>query len=229
MRFRPTTYYGPDSGIGILLRECFSSPKRVGIVGLGAGTLAAYGQAGDTFRFYEINPQVVDAARSLFTYLRETQAKVEIVAGDARISLEQDHSPRFDVLAIDAFSGDAIPVHLLTIEAARLYLAHLNPGGALGFHVSNDYLDLAPVVRDLAQSLGSSAIVVHNHGDDDTMILPADWVIVTNNQEVLDNPAIQLRAERINLHPGLHLWTDNFNNLFQILKRPSLVTRPSPQ
>lgn len=222
MRFRPTTYYGPDSGIGILLRESFHSPKRVGVIGLGVGTVAAYGQHGDVFRFYEINRQVVDAARSLFTYLGETPAKVEIVVGDGRLSLEQDHSPPFDVLAIDAFSGDAIPVHLLTIEAARLYQKHLKPGGAMAFHISNDYLDLAPVVRDLAQTLGYRAVVVHSHGDDDSLILPADWVLVTNNQEILDNYAIQMRSERIDSRPGLRLWTDNFNNLVGILKAPRL-------
>ncbi|HWF48523.1 MAG TPA: fused MFS/spermidine synthase, partial [Bryobacteraceae bacterium] len=222
MRFRPTTYYGPDSGIGILLRECFSGPKRVGIIGLGVGTIAAYGRPGDTFRFYEINPQVVDAARSLFTYLRETPAKVQVVVGDGRLSLEQDHSPPFDVLAIDAFSGDAIPVHLLTIEAARLYQTHLKAGGAMAFHVSNDYLDLAPVVGDLAQALGYRAIVVHNNGEDDGLILPADWVLVTNNPEILDNPAIQLHSEPIDSRPGLRLWTDNFNNLVGILKTPRL-------
>jgi hypothetical protein len=222
MRFRPTTYYGPDSGIGILLRECFPAPKRVGIIGLGVGTIAAYGRPGDTFRFYEINQQVVDAAQALFTYLRETPAKVEIAVGDGRLSLQQDHSPPLDVLAIDAFSGDAIPVHLLTIEAARLYQTHLKPGGAMAFHVSNDYLDLAPVVRDLAQSLGYRSIVVHNHGDEDSLTLPADWVIVTNNPEVLGNPAIQMRAERIDDRPGLRLWTDNFNNLAEILKTPHL-------
>lgn len=222
MRFRPTTYYGPDSGIGILLRECFPSPKRVGIIGLGVGTIAAYGQPGDTFRFYEINPQVVDAARSLFTYLRETPAKVQVIVGDGRLSLQQDHSPPLDVLAIDAFSGDAIPVHLLTIEAARLYQKHLKPNGAMAFHVSNDYLDLAPVVRDLARALGYQAVVVHNHGDDDTLVLPADWVVVTNNPEILDNPAIQLRSEPIDSRPGLRLWTDNFNKLVDILKTPHL-------
>jgi hypothetical protein len=222
MRFRPTTYYGPDSGVGILLRECFHTPKRVGIIGLGVGTIAAYGQPGDTFRFYEINQQVVDAAQSLFTYLRETSARVEIAVGDGRLSLAQDQSPPLDVLAIDAFSGDAIPVHLLTIEAARLYKSHLKPGGALAFHVSNDYLDLAPVVRDLARALGYRSVVVHNHEDDDNLILPADWVLVTNNPEILSNPAIQLRSEHIDERPGLRLWTDNFNNLVEILKTPHL-------
>ena len=219
MRFRPTTYYGPESGIGILLRECYAPPKRVGIIGLGVGTIAAYGQPGDTFRFYEINPQIVTAAQTLFTYLRETSAKVEIVVGDGRLSIQQDHSPPLDVLAIDAFSGDSIPIHLLTIEAVKLYQKHLKPGGAMAFHVSNDYLDLAPVVRDLARALGYHAILVHNHGDDDNLVLPADWVVVTNNVSVLNNPAIQLHSENIAERPR-RLWTDSFSNLAQILKTP---------
>ena len=127
-RQRPTTYYGPDSGIGIVLRECFTNPKRVGIVGLGAGTIAAYGKPGDIFRFYDINQQVIDIARSLFFYLRESRAQIDTVLGDARLSLERETAPPFDVLALDAFSGDAIPVHLLTREAVALYTRRLEAG-----------------------------------------------------------------------------------------------------
>ncbi len=119
-RFQPTTYYGPDSGIGIVLRECFTSPKRVGIVGLGVGTIAAYGKPGDVFRFYEINRQVVDISESLFFYLRETHADIEIIEGDARLSLERENAPPYDVLALDAFSGRCDSVHLLTKEAVAL-------------------------------------------------------------------------------------------------------------
>ncbi|MBV9295369.1 MAG: fused MFS/spermidine synthase, partial [Acidobacteriaceae bacterium] len=120
-RLRPTTYYGPDSGVGIVLRECFPAPKHVGIVGLGVGTVAAYAKQGDTFRFYEINRQVADIAESLFFYLREAHGAMRIVEGDARLSLERETGPPFDVLVLDAFSGDAIPVHLLTKEAIELY------------------------------------------------------------------------------------------------------------
>ena len=222
LRFRPTTYYGPDSGIGIVLRECFSAPKRVGIVGLGVGTIAAYGQPGDTFRFYEINPQVIDAAQSLFFYLRETHARVETVLGDARLSLELETALPFDVLALDAFSGDAIPVHLLTKEAVRLYLKHLKPNGVLAFHVSNDYLDLAPVVRKLADAIGYQAVLVRNHENDDELVLPADWVLVTNNPSVLDNPAVKLHSEAIAPSSGLRPWTDNYSSLLQILKAPPM-------
>ncbi len=221
-RSRPTTYYGPDSGVGILLREGFSQPKRVGLIGLGAGTLAAYGHSGDEFQFYEINSQVVDIAQALFFYLRESDAKISTSIGDGRLSLEREHSPPFDVLVIDAFSGDAIPVHLLTREAVALYLRHLTLQGVIAFHVSNDFLDLAPVVGQLAADAGYQAVLVHNHEDSDEAILPADWVVVTNNQAVLHNPAITVHARAIVSRPGLRLWTDDYNNLLSVLKTPEL-------
>jgi SAM-dependent methyltransferase len=220
LRYRPTTYYGPDSGIGIVLRECFTGPKRVGIVGLGVGTTAAYGQAGDTFRFYDINPQVIDAAQSLFFYLRETHARVEIVTGDARLSLERETEAPFNVLALDAFSGDAIPVHLLTREAVALYLRRLKANGVLAFHVSNDYLDLAPVVRQLADDAGYKSVLVRNHENDDELVLPADWVLVTNNSGVLTNAAVKLHWEPIAARPDLRIWTDDYSSLVPILKTP---------
>jgi SAM-dependent methyltransferase len=221
-RFRPTAYYGPDSGIGIVLRECFSGPKRVGIVGLGVGTLAAYGRSGDTFRFYEINHQVTEIAQSLFYYLRESQARIQVVEGDARLSLESDSSPPFDVLALDAFSGDAIPVHLLTEQAMALYVNHLKPGGVLAFHVSNDYLDLAPVIRQLAERAGYRAVLVRNHREESESILAADWVLVTRNSTVLENPAVTVHSKPIAERPGLRPWTDQYNNLLQILKTPEI-------
>jgi SAM-dependent methyltransferase len=221
-RMRPITYYGPDSGVGILLRECFPLPKRVGVIGLGTGSLAVYGQPGDTFRFYEINSQVIEIAQSLFFYTRETPAHVEIVEGDARLSLQRESIPRFDVLALDAFSGDAIPVHLLTREAVALYLRHLKPDGALAFHVSNNYLDLAPVVAQLAAEIHYHAIEVKNHADPEELILPAEWVLVTRNESVLANTAIKLHAQPIAARAGIRPWTDDFNNLLEILKPPRL-------
>lgn len=221
LRSRPTSYYGPDSGIGIVLRECFPSPKRVGIVGLGVGTIAAYGERGDTFRFYDINPQVIDIARSLFFYLGETRARVEIVEGDARLALERDTSPAFDVLALDAFSGDAIPVHLLTEEALALYIEHLKPNGAIAFHVSNNFLDLAPVVRQLANRAGYQAVLLTNDESDDELILHSDWVLVTNNRDVLDNPGVQAHVEDIESRTGLRPWTDRYSSLLQVLTPPS--------
>jgi SAM-dependent methyltransferase len=222
-RMRPITYYGPDSGVGILLRECFPLPKRVGVIGLGTGSLAVYGQRGDMFRFYEINSQVIEIAQSLFFYTRETPAHVEIVEGDARLSLQRESTtPAFDVLALDAFSGDAIPVHLLTREAVALYLRHLKPGGVLAFHVSNNYLELAPVVAQLAEEVHYGVVEVMNHADPDNLVLPAEWVLVTRNESVLANTAIKLHAQPIASRAGRRPWTDDFNNLLEILKAPRL-------
>jgi SAM-dependent methyltransferase len=221
----PTTYYGPDSGIGIALRECLpSGPRRVGVVGLGAGTLAAYGRAGDTFIFYELNPQVITIANALFFFTRESAAHVEIVEGDARLSLERERTP-FDLLVLDAFSGDAIPVHLLTREALAVYLRLLKPGGVIAFHVSNVYLDLAPVVRQLAEQAGYQAVQVKNHEDADNKVLASDWVLVTNNEAILENGAIRLHSVPIARRDGIRPWTDGFNNLLEIVKWPDSARR----
>jgi len=222
MRRHATTYYGPESGIGILLRECFDGPKRVGIVGLGAGTVAVYGRADDRFRFYELNTQVIDLAKSLFSYIRESPAAITIVPGDARLSLARDASPPFDVLALDAFSGDAIPVHLLTREAVELYRKHLRPNGVLAFHVSNDFLDLGPVVKQLADSVQMHSILTRNHANPEDRTLASDWILVTNNQAVLDNASLKVHMEPVLAKAGLRTWTDGYNNLLQILKTPSI-------
>jgi len=215
---RPLTYYGRDSGVGIVLRECLpNAPRRVGVVGLGTGTLAAFGRPGDTFVFYELNPQVITIANSLFWFIRQSPAKVQIVAGDARLSLQREHEP-FDLLVLDAFSGDAIPVHLLTRESLALYLRLLKPNGVIAFHVSNHYLALAPVVQQLAQQAGYPAVLVSNHADTDDNISAADWVLVTKNPAVLDNAAIRLHSSPIENRPGLRPWTDSFNNLIEIVR-----------
>jgi SAM-dependent methyltransferase len=222
LRQQATTYYGPSSGIGILLRECFRGPKRVGVVGLGAGTLAAYGQSGDNFRFYEINQQVIDIARALFFYLRETRARLQIVPGDARLSLQRDTAAPFDVLVLDAFSGDAIPVHLLTAQAISLYKQHLKTDGVLAFHVSNDYLDLAPLVEALAHHAGHQAVLVTNPDDEEALVLESEWVLVTDNMAILKNPDIELHEKPIARRNHLRLWTDDYNDLIELVKTPRI-------
>ena len=221
-RSRPTTYYGRDSGIGILLRECFGGHKRVGVVGLGVGTLGAYAQPGDSFEFFEINPQMAEIAQTLFYYLRDMPAKGQIVIGDGRLSLEKEQGDPFDVLVLDAFSGDAIPMHLLTREAILLYLRHLRPEGVLAFHVSNNYLDLAPVVGQLAAMSRYKSVLVHSHADIDEGTLSSDWVLVTNNAEVMENPSIRVNSRPISPRKGLRPWTDDYNNLLQVFKTPEL-------
>jgi SAM-dependent methyltransferase len=223
---RPLTYYGRDSGIGIVLRECLpETPRRVGVVGLGTGTLAAFGRRGDTFIFYELNPQVITIANALFFFLRQSQAHVEIVEGDARLSLQKERD-RFDLLALDAFSGDAIPVHLLTREALALYLRLLKPNGVIAFHVSNHYLALAPVVRQLANDAGYQAVQVTNHDDPDNTVYASDWVLVTNNPMVLENGAIRLHSSPIAGREDLRPWTDSFNNLMQIVRWSNESKKP---
>jgi hypothetical protein len=214
----PTTYFAPHSGVGLAIREKQTAGSiRVGVIGLGAGTIAAYGRAGDSYRFYEINPLVPVIARSMFSFLRDSQAHVEIVMGDARVSLEKEAPENFDVLAVDAFSGDAIPVHLLTREAVQLYFHHLKPNGILAVHVSNNYLDLESVVGLEALIAGKMARAVVSAGNVPRDALAAVWVLVTSpatgfgedimNRSVDPQPAWDLR-----------LWTDDYSNVFQILK-----------
>jgi hypothetical protein len=217
-RKQPTTYYSVDSGIGLTLRYCCSGPKRVGVIGLGTGTLAAYGKPGDYFRFYEINPEVVTIAKSLFTYLRESPARSDIVLGDARLSLEQESPQQFDVLAVDAFSGDAIPVHLLTKEAVALYLRHLKLNGILAIHTSNSFLALDPVAKKLAEAFDYPAISILNAADDDQCISIADWVLITRNKTFLNQEIVVRQQQPTASIAGLRLWTDDYNNLFEILR-----------
>lgn len=214
----PTTYYGPLSGIGLALGACCTGPKRVGVVGLGAGTLAAYGAPGDVFRFYEINPQVIALARSRFSFLHDSRARIEIAEGDARLSLERESPQRFDVLAVDAFSGDAIPVHLLTKEAFAVYQRHLAPDGILAIHVSNQYLDLAPAVLRVAAASGLSAAKIQSSRDDSIAVSSSTWVLVTNNRDVLSRPAIANSTVPFG-DCKVGLWTDDYNNLLEVLIR----------
>jgi hypothetical protein len=222
VRNRPTTYYGPDSGIGIVLRECYPSPKSVGVVGLGVGTLAAYGNAGDDFRFYEINPQVVNIAEGLFYFLRQSPAEKRIEIGDGRLLLERDRGSRFDVLILDAFSGDAIPVHLLTREAFQLYRERLKPGGTIAFHVSNQYLDLAGIVQQLAQQQGFQSVLVRSHEDIMALVDAADWMLVTSNPGVLENESVRRRAQAIIPRKNKRPWTDSYSNLLEAFRPLSI-------
>ncbi|QNI36620.1 fused MFS/spermidine synthase [Edaphobacter albus] len=219
----PTTYYAPDSGIGLALRFCCNArPKNIGVIGLGAGTLAAYGQRGDHIRFYEINPNVEPIARNLFTYIRDTFASVTVVPGDARTSLATElasGSPqRFDVLAVDAFSGDAIPLHLLTREALQLYLSHLAPNGILAFHVSNQYLDLAPELALLANSAHLEARDVITSSAEARGEFRAEWILMTADPTFFTQPELTGFADPIYIKPGLRLWTDDYSSLLPIFQ-----------
>src|SRR5208283_1854052 len=204
----PTTYYTQSSGIGRAIESLHPSltPLKVGIIGLGAGTIATYGSTGDIYRFYDINPAVVGIARRQFTFLSKSDATIEIALGDARLSLEREAPQGFDVLAIDAFSSDAIPVHLITIEALSIYRRHMKPGGIIAFHVTNRYLNLAPVVQQLATAAGLHAVLVADDGDE-ALASRSDWVLVSNSAEALDRKPIDEAAEPIAAHRDWRLWT----------------------
>jgi hypothetical protein len=214
----PTTYYGPNTGIGVTIREKQKKGAiRIGVVGLGTGTVAAYGRLGDYIRYYEINPLVLNIAHTQFYFLPNCKAKLDVAMGDARLSMERESPQNFDVLAVDAFSSDSIPVHLLTKEAMELYFHHLQPNGILAVHISNRYLNLQPVLAGETQALGKIARVIDTEDDEDTDVFGATWVLITS-------PATGFQGEELtNTAPlapkvSVRLWTDDYSNLFKILK-----------
>ncbi len=219
-RMEPTTYYGPSSGAGriINVKRENADAMRVGVVGLGAGTLAVYGRKGDTYRFYEINPQVIDLAKTEFSFLGSSAASIETLLGDARLTMERESAQRYDVLAIDAFSSDSIPTHLMTHQAMGVYLKNMKPDGVIAFHVTNRFLNLAPVVKRIADEHGLHTVLIVDDASDDDDLAKTDWVLVSRSAAALAHPQISESAFNIREIPGLRLWTDSFNNLFKILK-----------
>ena len=216
-RSRPTAYYCPDSGIGRLLAAHPGEPARkIGIVGLGVGTMAAYGRAGDEVRIYEINDQVVDLARDEFSYLKDTPARVSILLGDGRLTLDSEPPQNFDVLAIDAFSGDSVPMHLLTLEAMQGYARHLKPGGVLALHITNTYLDLRPVVSAAASCIGRRACLIENWpGEDDSLCRRSQWAILVPRYA---SPSYLAGGRFLNPDSTFRPWTDDYSNLYSILR-----------
>jgi SAM-dependent methyltransferase len=215
-----TTYYHDKSGIGAAIRSKQARPVRVGVIGLGTGTIAAYGRRGDLYRFYEIDSRVIQIAQTEFTYLPDSEARIELALGDARLNLEREAPQELDVLAVDAFSSDAIPVHLITREALGAYLRHLRPGGIVAFHVSNRFLELVPVVARLAKENGAHAVLVDDNPDeDDAMRSTSDWVLVSRDAAALGHKEIaDAGAVPAEDRPQWRTWTDDYSNLVQILK-----------
>lgn len=219
-RREPTSYYARSSGIGIVLQAAGKrGPLRVGVIGLGAGTLAAYGRAGDYYTFYDINPLVVRIAHEQFSFLQDSPAHTEIVQGDARLSLERQAAQRFDVLAVDAFSGDSIPIHLLTREAFALYFRHLNPDGVLAVHISNRFLDLQPVVEAGAATFTKQALLIENDSKKSEGVYSSTWVLIGNRNGLMADPAILQAGEELAGEDALQLWTDDYSSLLRVLKK----------
>ncbi len=223
----PTTYFSPDSGVGILLTHYpkDNQPAKVAVLGLGIGTLAAYGEAGDEYRLYEINQIAIDLAEGeggYFSFLEDSQADIEVVPGDARISLENEYkangSHQFDVIVLDTFSSDSVPVHLVTKQAFDLYLANLKPDGVIAANISNQHIDLQPVFYQIAQEFGLTILRIDNIPDEPNEYLSI-WMLMSKNPESLNIPEIQARAQTYeNYSTNVALFTDDYSNLFQILR-----------
>lgn len=227
-RTRTSTYYVEDSGVGLLL---LNHPKRgqglrVGALGLGLGTVAAYAQDGDVYRMYEINPVVVDLAEGedgYFTFLDDSKADITVITGDARIALEQElakgQPQNFDVLVLDTFSSDSIPVHLITKEAFALYLENLAPNGVIAVHISNRHLDLQPVLWQLAQEFSLNMVRISRTVESEEDGYPSEWILLTDDPNLLEIPAIASYASTYDgYETSIRLWTDDYSNLFQILR-----------
>jgi len=214
---RPTMYYNWHSGVGLTLKHFRNGePKRVGLVGLGCGTLAAYGRPGDYYRFYEINPDVAIIAEEHFSFLADCEARHNVILGDARVSMEREPDQDFDVLVLDAFSGDAIPTHLLTKEAFAIYQRHVMSDGVIAVHVSNRHLDLKPVVERLAREFGLSSVRIVT--DRHTLhIAPSHWILVSANRQFLESAEIREHAKPAAHDIEFPLWTDQYNNVVQLL------------
>jgi len=218
-RNEPVTYFCPQSGIGRAMRAQQGAPRRIGILGLGIGTLAAYGRPGDVIRIYEINPLVLEIAHRDFTYLRDTRAKIEVAMGDGRLSLESEPSQQFDLLVMDAFSGDSVPVHLITSEAFRLYLRHLKPGGILAVNMTNSYLDLEPVVERAAAAVGKAAYSYQYEADpSDNVCFSCSWALIMDPATMAAHPGLERGGQLLAPHLKFRAWTDDFSNMVSILK-----------
>ena len=231
MRRWPTSYYAAQSGVGLAIEhhprrratKAADQSLRIGVVGLGAGTVAALGQAGDSIHFYDINPDVIDIAQEYFYYLQDTPAAWDIVEGDARLVLEAEvidqGRQRFDVLVMDAFSSDAIPMHLLTAECTAMYWKHLKPDGILAVNISNRNVDLRPVIRAMAEGSGKEARLCDSSEDKKRGIFAASWALITDNEAFLNTPEVQSSVSPIPADVEPVVWTDDYGSLWQVLRK----------
>ena len=204
---------GPSPGFS----KAAQGPLRVGVIGVGVGTLVSYGRKDDYFRLYDIDPLVIDIARKNFSFLARTPAATEVVLGDARVQLEREPAQQFDVLLIDAFSGDSVPIHLLTYEAFAQYFRHLKPNGVLAVHITNRFLDLRPVVKTAANRFAKEVRMVDSESIDGTLVLRSNWALLSNDAAFFRSPQLA-SAKLIADRPGFQPWKDDYSSIFSILK-----------
>lgn len=219
LRHQPTTYYSRHSGAGLTYAVLAAKgPIKMGVIGLGTGTMAAYGRKGDQIRYYEIDPKVIRLAHTEFTYIDDSLANVDIVEGDARLMLAAEPDQQFDMLVVDAFSSDAIPTHLLTREAFQLYWRHLKPDGVLAMHVSNHYLDLGPVVELGNQGLGKDIwqVLCTENEPQDTEPYNSTYILVSSRKDFFTAKQFDQRLSTITMPAKLKMWTDEYTTLWPI-------------
>jgi SAM-dependent methyltransferase len=216
LRREPISYFGPGAGIAKALDFYSGRPRRVGIIGLGVGSFTAWGRAGDYFRIYELDPDVVKIAREQFWYLSDSPAKIDVVVGDGRLNMERDAPQNFDLISIDAFSSGSIPIHLLTREALQAYRRHLAPGGVIVYNVTNRFVNLAPQLKLVAEAEGLKILLIDNDATEDKYS-GTSYVLVSDNAKLLADKRF---ADAVTIEPikGLETWTDSFNNLFKVVR-----------
>ena len=216
LRREPISYFGPGSGIAKALAFYEGRPRRVGVIGLGVGVFMAWGKPGDYFRIYELDPDVVKIAREQFWYLSDSPAKIEVVTGDGRLNMERDPPQQFDLISVDAFSSGSIPIHLLTREALLAYKRHLAPGGVIVYNVTNRFVNLAPVLKLVAEAEGMKILQIDDDPKEDKYS-GTSYVLVTDNPKLLADKRFE---DAVDIAPikGLEAWTDGYNNLFKVVK-----------
>jgi spermidine synthase len=217
----PTAYFCEEEGLGVTFRALPAKTNRnIGVVGLGAGTLATYARTGDHLRFYEINPDVVRIAQTYFTFLTNCPARVDVILGDGRLSLEREPSQSFDLLLLDAFAGDSVPLHLLTDQAMQTYLRHLKPDGVIVFNISNNHVDLQPVLHALADKHGLTAVLAPPRFVDPRQgKLASMWMVLSASREFLSQPEVAALRDSTDFVSSRQplLWTDDYSSILPVL------------
>jgi len=226
-RREPPSYHNRQGPLGDVFRALPSrADRRVAVIGLGTGAMAAYAGAGERWVFYEIDPDIARLARDAryFTFLQDSPARVQIVLGDGRLSLDQAPNHYYDLIFIDAFSSDAIPTHLLTLEALSVYRSKLSENGVLVFHLSNRYLDLEPVLGRLVQTAGIAGLIRENTGRTRELLEsggdPSIWAAVASRASLLGTLEGDKRWRPLRVREGITLWTDDFSNVFSVFRWP---------